>query len=347
MSHFRYRAARLHCEEVPLDVVAREVGTPCYVYSHAAIAAAFDSLDRALGSHPHLICYGCKANGNLAVIRALAACGAGTDITSGGELYRSLAAGVPPGRIVYSGVGKGDDEIAAALEAGIFGFNVESEAELELIDAIAGRTGRRARVALRVNPDVDPKTHPYIATGLTESKFGIPIARALGAYRRALGLRHLDVVGVDCHIGSQLRELAPLAEAFGKLRALALEVRALGAPLEYIDVGGGIGIAYRPGEEVPTAQAWARVILETVGDLGLTIVVEPGRLLVGPLTPRSGRWPSRSPSAPVAGAPTGTRRRARWGRRSSPMSSARSASRPTSSPEPGRCRRSSGGRSSP
>ncbi len=281
MSHFRYRAARLHCEEVPLDAIAREVGTPCYVYSHAALSGAFDALDRALGRLAHLICYGCKANGSLAVIRALAARGAGTDITSGGELYRSLAAGVPPRRIVYSGVGKGDDEIAMALEAGILGFNVESPAELEVIDAIAGRMGRRARVALRVNPDVDPRTHPYIATGLTESKFGIPLAGALEAYRRALALRHLAVVGVDCHIGSQLRDLAPLAEAYRKLRGLALEVRALGAPLEYVDVGGGIGIAYREGEAVPTAEAWAQVILDTVGDLGLTVVVEPGRLLVG------------------------------------------------------------------
>ncbi len=281
MSPFSYRAARLHCEEVPLDAVAREVGTPCYVYSHAALAAAFDALDRALGDRPHLICYACKANGNLAVIRALAARGAGVDIVSGGELYRARAAGVPPERIVYSGVGKGDDEIVMALEAGILCFNVESEAELSAIDAVAARTGRRARVSLRVNPDVDPKTHPYIATGLTESKFGIPIARALDAYRLALGLRHLEVVGVDCHIGSQLTDLAPLAEALRKLRALALEVRALGVRLEHVDVGGGVGIPYHEGEDVPTAEAYARVILETVGDLGLPLIVEPGRALVG------------------------------------------------------------------
>ena len=276
-----YRGGRLHCEEVPLDTIAREVGTPAFVYSHAAIAAAYDALDRALAGRPHLVCYALKANGNLAVVRALAARGAGADVTSGGELYRALAAGIPASRIVYAGVGKRDDEIAMALEAGIFGFNVESEAELEAIDAIAGRMGRRARVAVRVNPDVDPRTHPYIATGLTDTKFGIPMGRALDAYRLALRLRHLDVVGVDCHIGSQLTDLAPLAEALARLRAFTLEVRALGAPLEYVDVGGGIAIPYREGEAAPDPDAYARTVLEGVGDLGLTIIVEPGRFLVG------------------------------------------------------------------
>jgi diaminopimelate decarboxylase len=266
---------------VPLDAIAREVGTPAFVYSHAAIAAAYDALDQALAARPHLVCYALKANGNLAVVRALAARGAGADITSGGELYRALAAGIPASRIVYAGVGKRDDEIAMALEAGIMGFNAESEAELEAIDSVAARVGRRARVAIRVNPDVDPRTHPYIATGLTESKFGIPMARALDAYRLALGLGHVDVVGVDCHIGSQLTDLEPLTEAFARLRAFTLEVRALGAALEYVDVGGGIGIRYREGQAVPGAEAYARAVLEGVGDLGLTIVVEPGRSLVG------------------------------------------------------------------
>ncbi len=281
MPTFEYRAGRLHCEEVPLDAIAREVGTPAFVYSHAAIAQAYDALDRALAPRPHLVCYALKANGNLAVVRALAARGAGADVTSGGELYRALTAGIPASRIVYAGVGKRDDEIAMALEAGILGFNVESEGELEAIDAVAARAGRRARVAVRVNPDVDPRTHPYIATGLTESKFGIPMSRALEAYRLALSLRHLDVAGIDCHIGSQLTSLEPMAEAFAKLRAFALRVRALGAPLEYVDVGGGVGIPYREGQTVPSAQAYAKVVLQGVGDLGLTIIVEPGRALVG------------------------------------------------------------------
>ncbi|HEU5319517.1 MAG TPA: diaminopimelate decarboxylase, partial [Methylomirabilota bacterium] len=217
----------------------------------------------------------------LAILEVLAQSGCDFDAVSVGELARLLTLGVAPSRIIVSGVGKRDDEIATALEAGIMGFNVESEGELEAIDSVAARVGRRARVGIRVNPDVDPRTHPYIATGLAESKFGIPMSRALGAYRRALALRGLDVVGVDCHIGSQLTDLAPLAEAFARLRAFTLEVRALGAPLEYVDVGGGIGIAYREGQAAPTLEAYARTVLEAVGDLGLTIVVEPGRSLVG------------------------------------------------------------------
>jgi diaminopimelate decarboxylase len=281
MPAFGYRAARLHCEEVPLDVIAREVGTPCYVYSHAALVAAYDALDRAFGSHPHLICYALKANGTLAVVRALARRGAGADITSAGELYRARAAGVPGERIVYAGVGKRDDEIAAALEAGIRCFNVESEAELATLDAVAARAGRVAPVAIRVNPDVDPKTHPYVATGLTESKFGVPLERAREAYRLALSLRHLEVVGVDCHIGSQLTDLAPLAEALRALRALALDVRAMGAGVEHVDVGGGMAIPYEEGQAIPSPEAYARVVLEALGDLGVTIVVEPGRAITG------------------------------------------------------------------
>jgi diaminopimelate decarboxylase len=281
MSHFAYRSGRLHCEAVPLDAVAREVGTPCYVYSHAALVGAFDALDRALGPHPHLVCYALKANGTLAVVRTFAGRGAGADITSAGELYRARAAGVPPDRIVYAGVGKTDEEVAAALEAGVLCLNVESEAELRVIDQVAARLGRRAPVALRINPDVGARTHPYIATGLAETKFGIPIARAREAYALALSLRHLEVVGVDCHIGSQITDLSPLASAFRALRGLALDVRAMGAPLEHVDVGGGVGIPYEEGEPAPTPEAYARVVLDALGDLGLRIILEPGRSLVG------------------------------------------------------------------
>ncbi|HWP34809.1 MAG TPA: diaminopimelate decarboxylase [Thermodesulfobacteriota bacterium] len=282
MPPFHYADGRLHCEEVPLEAIAREVGTPCYVYSHAALAAAYDAFDRAFGDHPHLICYACKANGNLAVIRTLAARGAGADIVSGGELYRAQAAGVPGARIVFSGVGKSDEELAMALAAGILCFNVESEAELDALEAVAARLGRRAPVAIRVNPDVDPGSHPYVATGLAESKFGIPIERAIGVYRRALAQPHLDVVGLDCHIGSELTDLAPLADALGKLRRLAIELRGLGVRLHHVDVGGGLAIAYREEERVPTPEAYARVVLGALGDLGLPIVLEPGRALVGP-----------------------------------------------------------------
>jgi diaminopimelate decarboxylase len=278
---FHYRDGRLHCEAVPLDAIAREVGTPCYVYSHGALAAAFDAVDRAFGRHPHLICYALKANGTLAVVRAFARRGAGADITSAGELFRALEAGIPADRIVFAGVGKTDEEMAAAITAGIRGFNVESEAELHALDAVAGRLGRRAPVALRVNPDVDPRTHPYIATGLAESKFGIPVARAREAYRLALGLRHLDVVGVDCHIGSQLTDLAPLGEAFRAVAALAADLRGMGVPLGYVDVGGGVGISYDAGDTPPAADAYVRAVLDAVGHLGVEILVEPGRALVG------------------------------------------------------------------
>ena len=276
MNPFPRRDGWLCAEDVPLRRIAAEVGTPAYVYSAGALVAAYDSLDRAFASVPHTLCYSIKGNMNLAVIRTLVARGAGADVTSGGELFRALRAGTDPQRIVYSGVGKTAAEIDQALDAGIRMFNVESRAELCLLDERAGRKGRRAPITFRVNPDVDPKTHPYISTGLRTSKFGIPIADAPAAYAEAKALDHVEVVGVDCHIGSQIVDALPLHDAAERVRALALELRAAGHRIEVIDVGGGLGVVYRD-EAPPSAEAYAQAILAPLRELGCEIVLEPGR----------------------------------------------------------------------
>jgi diaminopimelate decarboxylase len=273
---FPRRDGWLCAEEVPLRRIADEVGTPVYVYSAGALVAAYDSLDRAFASVPHTLCYSVKGNMNLAVIRTLVARGAGADVTSGGELFRALRAGADPARIVYSGVGKTAPEIDQALDAGIRLFNVESRGELRLLDERAERKGRRAPIAFRVNPDVDPRTHPYISTGLRTSKFGIPIADAPAAYAEAKALDHVEVVGVDCHIGSQIVDVLPLRDAAERVRALVLELRAAGHRIDVIDVGGGLGVTYRD-EAPPGATAYAEAIVGPLGDLGCEIVLEPGR----------------------------------------------------------------------
>jgi len=266
----------LCAEEVPLARIAEEVGTPVYVYSAGFLASRFDALDAAFAAVPHTICYAIKANMNLAVVATLVRRGAGVDVTSRGELFRALRAGADPSKIVFSGVGKRDDELEAALEAGIRMLNVESRAELRHLDAVAGRLGRRAPVAFRVNPDVDPKTHPYISTGLRTSKFGIPIGEAEAAYAEAKALPHVDVVGVDCHIGSQLTDVQPFADAMARVRGLIGDLRSAGHAIEVLDVGGGLGVVY--GEESPpTPEAYADAVLGQVGDLGCEIVLEPGR----------------------------------------------------------------------
>ncbi|MFQ5416302.1 MAG: diaminopimelate decarboxylase [Myxococcota bacterium] len=276
---FSRRGGELFVEDVPLSAIAVDVGTPAYVYSASAILEAYDALDAAFASVPHSICYAIKANMNLAVVRLLIARGAGIDVTSGGELFRALRAGVEPGKCVYSGLAKTDDEIAAAVDAGIKQVNVESRAELRRIDAVAGARGVVVPVAFRVNPDVDPKTHPYISTGLRTSKFGIPIAEAVEAYAEAKALEHIKVVGVDCHIGSQLTDVRPFADALTKVRGLVAELRDAGHAIEIIDVGGGLGVIY--GDEVPpTAEAYASAVLSAVGDLDCEIVLEPGRSIV-------------------------------------------------------------------
>lgn len=273
---FPRREGRLFVEEVAVAEIAAAVGTPLYIYSASALTSAYDGLAGAFGPHRHTVCYSIKSNGNLAVVRTLVARGAGVDVTSRGELFRALRAGADPAKIVFSGVGKRDDEIEAALEAGIKMFNVESRAELRRIDAVAARCGRRAPVAFRVNPDVDPKTHPYISTGLRTSKFGVPIGEAVDAYAEAKALDHVDVVGVDCHIGSQLVDVQPFRDAMARVRGLVEELRAGGHRIDVVDVGGGLGVTY--AEEVPPTPAeYAAAIVEGIGDLDCELVLEPGR----------------------------------------------------------------------
>jgi diaminopimelate decarboxylase len=262
------RGADLWMEEVRLADVAARFGTPCYVYSRAAIEAAWHDFADALAGTPHLICYAVKANGNLAVLGLLARLGAGFDIVSGGELARVLAAGGRADRVIFSGVGKSAEEMRAALAAGIHCFNVESEPELTRLDAIAGEMGRKAPVSLRVNPDVDARTHPYISTGLRGNKFGIPHERAIAAYEAAMRLPHLEVVGIDCHIGSQILDPAPLEEALDRVLELAAALAARGVRLRHVDVGGGLGIAYRPDEHAPDIAAWCRTAAARVTRAG-------------------------------------------------------------------------------
>jgi diaminopimelate decarboxylase len=276
---FSRRDDRLHVEDVPLDRIADAVGTPAFVYSASRIAADYDALDSAFAGVRHSICYAIKANMNLAVVRLLLARGAGIDVTSGGELFRALRAGGDPSRFVFSGVGKTDSEIDAALEAGIKQINVESRAELRRVDAVAGARGALAPVSFRVNPDVDPQTHPYISTGLRTSKFGVPIGEAVEAYAEAKALTHVRVVGVDCHIGSQLTSVQPFADALAKVRELVRELRSAGHSIEFIDVGGGLGVVY-DDEEPPSPSEYAAAVIGAVGDLDCEIILEPGRSLV-------------------------------------------------------------------
>src|SRR5213080_2274935 len=245
MDHFTYKNAELHCESVPLRAVADAVWTPAYIYSRAALLESYGAYDRAFAAVPHVICYAVKANANLGVLATLARAGAGADIVSGGELFRALRAGVPPKKIIFSGVGKSRDEMRDALKAEILMFNVESRSELRVLDEVAREMGVRAPVALRVNPDVDPQTHPYIATGLKTSKFGIPYDEALEAYEEAAKLAGLEVVGADMHIGSQLTKATPVADAVARVVALVKALRERRIAIRTVDVGGGLGIRYR------------------------------------------------------------------------------------------------------
>ncbi|WIM05289.1 MAG: diaminopimelate decarboxylase [Candidatus Nitricoxidivorans perseverans] len=271
----------LRVEGVSPAAVAERFGTPCYIYSKAALVAAFDAYRAALAGRDALICYAVKANSNLAILNLFARLGAGFDIVSGGELARVLAAGGDPGRVIFSGVGKTRAEMAQALEVGIRCFNVESASELEKLNEVAGAQGARAPVALRVNPDVDAGTHPYISTGLRTSKFGVPYDEALPLYRRAAALPHIDVAGIDCHIGSQLLDPAPAAEAAGRVLALADALKAEGIVLKHIDLGGGMGIRYRDEDAAPAVADYLAPILAVVAGRPEKLIVEPGRSLVG------------------------------------------------------------------
>lgn len=280
MSAFAYRHGELHAENVPLSAIAAQFGTPAYVYSRAALEGAFRDYTGAFAGTRHLVCYALKANSNLAVLNLFARLGSGFDIVSGGELARVLAAGGDPAKVVFSGVGKTQAEMAQALAAGIHCFNVESAAELERLDAVAADAGVRAPVSLRVNPDVDPRTHPYIATGLKESKFGIAYDEAPALYRRAAAMRHLEVRGIDIHIGSQITELEPYREAASKILDLVDALRADGIPLAHVDLGGGLGVRYRDEHPLRLTE-YAEMVRDLFAGRSETLVFEPGRRLVG------------------------------------------------------------------
>jgi diaminopimelate decarboxylase len=280
MHHFQERNGELYAEGVPLRAVAERVGTPCYVYSLATLRRHFRVFDEAFESIPHVVCFSVKANSNLAVLRAFAREGSGFDIVSGGELFRALKAGADPGKVVFSGVGKTVAEIRYALTAGILMFNVESPGELDTINAVAGQLGAKAPVALRVNPDVDPKTHPYVSTGLKKSKFGIHIQRSIEDYRRARSLPHIKVGGVDCHIGSQLTTVPPFVDALERIHDLIGRLQAEDFEIRYLDMGGGLGITYND-EKPPEPRQYATALAEGLRDLDVTLLLEPGRVIVG------------------------------------------------------------------
>ena len=280
MHHFHYENNKLYAEGVPLTEIAEAVGTPCYIYSQATLTHHFKVFDNAFSDVPHLTCYSVKANSNIALLKLFASLGGGVDVVSGGELFRALKADVSPKKIVFSGVGKTEDEIKMALEADILMFNVESEAELETIHEIASRLGKIAPIALRVNPDIDPKTHPYISTGLRKSKFGIDIKIAEQLYLKANHMPHIRVIGIDCHIGSQLTLLSPFLDALERIKLLYQKLEAQGLKLQYLDLGGGLGIPY--GEEIPPHPTeYAQAIKAAAQDLNCTLIFEPGRVIVG------------------------------------------------------------------
>jgi diaminopimelate decarboxylase len=285
MHHFEYRNGDMHAESVPLKRIAREVGTPAYVYSLATLRRHYQVFDRAFAQVRHIVCFSVKANSNLALLRAFAKEGSGFDIVSGGELFRALKVGADPKKIVFSGVGKKKEEIEYALNAGILMFNVESEPELVALNEIAAGVGKKAPISLRINPDVDPQTHPYISTGMKKAKFGIDITKSIDMYKRAAALKNIVVVGVDCHIGSQLTSVSPFVDALAKVReyldrVLVGELKKEGAQIRYLDLGGGLGINYHD-ETPPLPEEYAKAIIQGLEGLDITLILEPGRVIVG------------------------------------------------------------------
>ena len=280
MDYFNYQDGVMYAENIAVPDIAAAHGTPCFIYSRATLERHWRAFDAALAGIDHLVCYAVKANSNLAVLNVLARLGSGFDIVSVGELERVLAAGGDPQRVVFSGVGKRADEMRRALEVGIHCFNVESEAELDLLNQVAGEAGVTAPVSIRVNPDVDARTHPYISTGLKENKFGIDINRAPEVYARAASLPHLSLRGVDCHIGSQLTETAPFLDALDRVLGLVEQLVAQGIQLAHLDLGGGLGIRYRD-ETPPSPDDYASAVRARLGDTELTILIEPGRAIAG------------------------------------------------------------------
>ena len=280
MNSFEYQQGELYCERVPVSRIAKELGTPCYIYSHETLIRHFHAYDGAFKDIPHVIAFAMKANSNLAILRLMAREGSGVDIVSGGELFRAMKAGVPASKIVFAGVGKSPDEIRDALKANILMFNVESAAEIRAINDVAASVGMKARIALRINPDVDPKTHPYISTGMKKSKFGIAADRALEEYKIASSMSHIDVVGVHAHIGSQLTDVTPFVDSLKKVVALIDTLKGHDINIRYLNIGGGLGITYSD-EKPPLPQDLAHAISPLVKGLGLTLVMEPGRVIVG------------------------------------------------------------------
>lgn len=280
MHHFQYTDNELWCERVPVSDIAREVGTPFYLYSHATLRQHFRAFEDAFADMKHLTCFSMKSNSNLAILRLFAQEGGGVDIVSGGELYRALKAGVEPEKIVFSGVGKQDEDIEYALKSDIFMFNIESAQEVLKLDEMAGRIGKKVRVSIRVNPDVDPETHPYISTGLKKNKFGIDVNDALEQYTIAAGMKNLVVLGISCHIGSQLTQVEPFIDALRKLEKLVQRLRGAGIRIDYLDLGGGLGITYDT-EEPPHPREYAGAVKEALKVEDLTLILEPGRVIVG------------------------------------------------------------------
>jgi diaminopimelate decarboxylase len=281
MDYFSYHNGRLRAEGVDLGDIAERFGTPCYVYSRATLERHWQVFDAALGGHPHLICYAVKANSSLAVLQVLAQLGSGFDIVSAGELERVLRAGGDPSRIVFSGVGKRAAEMRRALEVGIRCFNVESEAELDRLETVAAEIGHTAPVSIRVNPDVDAQTHPYISTGLRDNKFGIDVDRALPVYQHAAQLPHLNVTGIDCHIGSQLTDISPFEDALDRVLQLVDRLQSVGIELAHIDLGGGLGIPYGAQDSPPPPDTYVRALLARMADRPQELLLEPGRAIAG------------------------------------------------------------------
>ena len=285
MNHFEYRNGEMFAEDVPVKRIAKEVGTPAYVYSLATLKRHFRVFDQAFAKIPHIVCFSVKANSNIALLRVFAKEGGGFDIVSGGELFRALKAGADPKKVVFSGVGKKKEEIEYALRSGILMFNVESEQELLALNEIAGGVKCKAPISLRINPDVDPQTHPYISTGMKKAKFGVDIKRSVEAYRKAVSLPNLEVVGVDCHIGSQLTSVSPFVDALARVReyldrVLVGSLQKEGARIRYLDLGGGLGISYKD-ETPPHPEQYANAIIQGLEGLDVTLILEPGRVIVG------------------------------------------------------------------
>ena len=280
MNHFQYIADELYCEEVPVSKVAEDVGTPLYLYSHATLRHHFRVFDDAFSGMKHLTCFSIKVSSNLAILRLFALEGGGMDIVSGGELYRALKAGVEPKKIVYSGVGKQAEDLEYALKSDILMFNVESAQEILKLNEVAGRIGKKARMAIRVNPDVDPETHPYVSTGLRENKFGIDINDAFEQYITAAGMNNLKIIGVSCHIGSQLTQASPFVDALRKLKRMIKRLEEEGIHIDYLNLGGGLGITY-DNEEPPHPKEYASAISEELETSDLMLILEPGRVITG------------------------------------------------------------------